>query len=71
MKFTHFRDPLNPQNSIDHFLGYKKALKDYNLEFDDSLIYTYENVTFKEGYEFAKKVHIEHKLGINKFNITL
>jgi len=59
-KIAHFRGPLNPQNSIDRFLGYKKALSDNNLTFDKSLVYTCENVTFEEGYKFAKKIHTEN-----------
>jgi LacI family transcriptional regulator len=26
-KNSHIRGPLNPQNAIDRFIGYKKALK--------------------------------------------
>jgi LacI family transcriptional regulator len=59
-KIAHFRGPLNPQNSIDRFLGYKKALNDNNLTFNKSLVYTCKNVTFEEGYEFAKKIHTEN-----------
>ena len=59
-KIAHIRGPLNPQNSIDRFLGYKKALKDYNLPFDNSLIFTCEKVSFEEGYNFAKKIYTEH-----------
>lgn len=54
---AHFRGPLNPQNSIDRFLGYKKALETYNLPYDKSLVFTCENVTFEEGYNFAKYIH--------------
>lgn len=59
-KIAHFRGPLNPQNSIDRFLGYKKALEVHNLNFDRSLVFTCEKVTFEEGYEFAKKIHTEN-----------
>jgi LacI family transcriptional regulator, galactose operon repressor len=37
-RIAHFRGDLNPQNSIDRFLGYKKALIDHNIEFDPSLV---------------------------------
>ena len=60
-KIAHFRGPLNPQNSIDRFLGYKKALEDYHLTFDNSLVFTCEKVTFEEGYQFAKKIYTKHK----------
>ena len=33
-RIAHFRGDLNPQNSIDRFLGYKQALLDNNIEFD-------------------------------------
>lgn len=60
-KIAHFRGPLNPQNAIDRFLGYKKALEDHQLTFDKSLVYTCEKVSFEEGYEFAKQVHLDGK----------
>jgi LacI family transcriptional regulator len=60
-KISHFRGPLNPQNSIDRYLGYRKALEDHHIKFDSSLIYTCEDVTFEEGYEFAKEIYANHK----------
>ncbi|SNR55971.1 LacI family DNA-binding transcriptional regulator [Lutibacter flavus] len=60
-RIAHFRGPLNPQNSIDRYLGYRKALEDNNIEFDRSLIYTCKNVTFEEGYKFAKEIHEQNK----------
>ena len=69
-KIAHFRGPLNPQGSIDRFLGYKKALEDYTLKFDSSVIFTCEKVSFNEGYEFAKKIHNEHKDVDGIFAIT-
>ncbi len=38
-RIAHFRGPLLPQNSIDRFLGYKKALLDNNMPYDPSLVY--------------------------------
>ncbi|MDD3721763.1 MAG: LacI family DNA-binding transcriptional regulator [Lutibacter sp.] len=69
-KIAHIRGPLNPQNSIDRFLGYKKALTDYNLPFNNSLIFTCEKVSFEEGYNFAKKIYTEHKDVDGIFAIT-
>jgi LacI family transcriptional regulator len=69
-KIAHIRGPLNPQNSIDRFLGYKKALIDYNLPFDNSLVFTCEKVSFEEGYNFAKKIYTEHKDVDGIFAIT-
>lgn len=55
-KIAHIRGPINPQNSIDRFLGYKKALEKNNIPFDSKLVYTCTNVTFEEGLEFAKQI---------------
>lgn len=55
-KIAHIRGPVNPQNAIDRFLGYKKALEKNNLKYDPNLVYTCKNVTFDEGKEFAKRI---------------
>ena len=59
-RIAHFRGPLLPQNSIDRFLGYKKALLDNNMEYDPSLVYIFDDMTFEVGEEFAKKILSEH-----------
>lgn len=59
-KIAHIRGPVNPQNAIDRFLGYKKALEKNNIPFDPKLVYTCKNVTFDEGKEFAKQIIEEH-----------
>jgi LacI family transcriptional regulator len=59
-KIAHIRGPVNPQNAIDRFLGYKKALEKNNIPFDSKLVYTCKNVTFEEGVEFAKQIADEH-----------
>ncbi|WP_309613815.1 LacI family DNA-binding transcriptional regulator [Flavobacterium sp.] len=59
-KIAHIRGPVNPQNAIDRFLGYKKALEKNNIPFDPKLVYTCKNVTFEEGLEFAKQIAAEH-----------
>jgi LacI family transcriptional regulator len=59
-KIAHIRGPLNPQNSIDRFLGYKKALEKNNFVFDPTLVYTCEKVTFQEGYDFTEKITKKH-----------
>jgi len=59
-KIAHIRGPLNPQNSIDRFLGYKKALEKNGLTFDPSLVYPCRNVTYEEGRMFAERIHKEH-----------
>ena len=59
-KIAHIRGPENPQNAIDRFLGYKKALEKNNIPYDSKLVYTCQNVTFKEGVDFAKQILEEH-----------
>lgn len=59
-KIAHIRGPLNPQNSIDRFLGYKKALEKNGHTFDPSLVYPCRNVTYEEGRMFAERIHKEH-----------
>jgi LacI family transcriptional regulator len=59
-KIAHIRGPLNPQNSIDRYLGYKKALEKNGIPFDSKLVYTCEKVNFEEGIEFTKQLFEEH-----------
>jgi len=59
-KIAHIRGPVNPQNAIDRFLGYKKALEKYDIPFDSKLVYTCKNVTFEEGKAFAEQIAKEH-----------
>lgn len=59
-KIVHIRGPLNPQNSIDRYIGYKKALEKNNIPFDSKLVYTCEKVNFEEGMYFAKQIIKEH-----------
>lgn len=56
-RIAHFRGSLQPQNSIDRFLGYKKALIDHGIKFDSSLVYLCDNNDdFNDGYHKAKKL---------------
>lgn len=59
-KIAHIRGPVNPQNAIDRFLGYKKALEKNNIPYDSKLVYTCKNVTFEEGKEFAEEIINDH-----------
>lgn len=59
-KIAHIRGPVNPQNAIDRFIGYKKAIEKNGIPFNSSLVYTCDNVTFEEGLFFAKKIVEEH-----------
>lgn len=62
MRIAHFRGALLPQNSIDRFLGYKKALLDNNLPYDPSLVYICEcgDLSFEEGKKNAKQLLEDH-----------
>ncbi len=59
-KIAHIRGPENPQNAIDRFIGYKKALEKNGFQYDSKLVYTCKNVTFDEGVEFAKQIVEDH-----------
>lgn len=61
-RIAHFRGSLVPQNSIDRFLGYKKALEDHNIPYDPKLVYMCDhNKDFDDGYDNAKKLVENHK----------
>ena len=59
-KIAHIRGPVNPQNAIDRFLGYKKTLEKNNIKYNPNLVYTCKYVTYTEGYAFAKQMLEEH-----------
>ena len=61
-RIAHFRGALLPQNSIDRFLGYKKALLDNNMVFDPALVYLCEcgDNSFEEGRKNAKQLLLDH-----------
>lgn len=71
-RIAHFRGSLQPQNSIDRFLGYKKALINHGIKFDSSLVYLCDNNDdFNDGYNNAKKLVHEHKNDVDAiFAIT-
>ena len=59
-RIAHFRGPLLPQNSIDRFLGYKQALTNNNIQYDPSLVYLLDNMSFEEGQFYAKQLLKDH-----------
>ena len=62
-RIAHFRGALLPQNSIDRFLGYKKALEDHGLTFDPALVYICENVDYDNGRSAALQLIADgHKI---------
>lgn len=60
-KIVHIRGLENPQNSIDRFLGYKKALEKNGIPFDSKLVYGCKSITFEQGVEFAKQIVEDHQ----------
>jgi LacI family transcriptional regulator len=71
-RIAHFRGDLNPQNSIDRFLGYKQALLDNKIPFDNTLVYVCNNnADFEDGYANAKKMIENDKIEVDAiFTIT-
>jgi LacI family transcriptional regulator len=59
-RIAHFRGPLLPQNSIDRFLGYRKALRDNDMPYDPSLLYICNDMSFEEGGDYAAQLMKEH-----------
>ncbi|MDP5045037.1 MAG: LacI family transcriptional regulator [Leeuwenhoekiella sp.] len=59
-RIAHFRGTLIPQNAIDRFLGYKQALKDYNIPYDPSIVYECPAVDFEDGIRNAEKLLQDH-----------
>lgn len=59
-KIAHFRGDLLPQNSIDRFLGYKKALEDHDLPYDSSMVYICERVNYEDGRRAAEQLLNDH-----------
>lgn len=53
---AHLRGPLLPQNSIDRFLGYRKALDQYGLEYKKEWVFTCQDISSDEGYAYAKYI---------------
>lgn len=55
-KIAHIRGALKPQTTIDRFMGYKRALEDYGLEYNNDLVIETNNLSYKEGYEAINKI---------------
>ena len=69
-RIAHFRGALLPQNSIDRFLGYKKALEDHGLTYDSSLVYICDRVDYEDGIAAAKQLLKDHNDVDGIFTIT-
>jgi LacI family transcriptional regulator len=57
---AHLRGPLFPQNSIDRFLGYRKALEKHQLPYKKEWVFTCQDITSDEGYTYAKDILDKH-----------
>lgn len=53
---AHIRGHLKPQTTIDRFMGYKKALQDHGLPFEDHLVYETKKQFFEDGYKAAEDI---------------
>ena len=53
---SHIRGPLKPQTTIDRFMGYKNALKDHGLPFNEALVFETKDLTFEDGYAIAEDI---------------
>ena len=56
-KIAHFRGGLNPQNSIDRYLGYREALSVNNISFDPNKVLISSSGSIEQGYILAKKLY--------------
>lgn len=63
-RIAHFRGPLLPQNSIDRFLGYRKALEDNRIEYDKDLVFICDQISDTEGYDHMQII-LNKKLDID------
>lgn len=57
---AHLRGPLLPQNSIDRFLGYRKALEQYGLEYRKEWVFTCDKISNEEGYAYTQEIIEKH-----------
>lgn len=59
-KIAHIRGPLKPKTTIDRFMGYKNALLKNNIEFDKSLVYASEHLSYEDGYDLTDQILDDH-----------
>lgn len=59
-KIAHIRGPLKPKTTIDRMKGYKAALLKNGMEYDKSLVYVSENLSYEDGYNLADKILKDH-----------
>ena len=52
-RIAHLRGPLLASTSRARYQGYLAALKDHNLQVDESIIYGCNDITLEEGHDYA------------------
>ena len=57
---AHFRGPLLPQNSIDRFLGYRKALDHYGIKYRKEWVFRCDDISSDEGYAYTQSIVEKH-----------
>ncbi|MEZ4828892.1 MAG: LacI family DNA-binding transcriptional regulator [Bacteroidia bacterium] len=55
-RIAHFRGPVIAYTSLNRFEGYKKALQDYGIPYDELLVLACETISMEEGRQFCKTV---------------
>jgi LacI family transcriptional regulator len=57
---AYITGPLKPQTTIDRFKGYKKALENNNISFNNNLVYERDPFSFDDSYQLTEKILAEH-----------
>lgn len=57
---AHLRGPLLPQNSIDRFLGYRKALEKHQLTYKKEWVFTCNSISSDDGYYYTQEILQKH-----------
>lgn len=57
---AHLRGPLLPQNSIDRFLGYRRALEKHQLSYKKEWVFTCNSISSDDGYLFTQEILKNH-----------
>lgn len=60
-RIAHVRGKLNPQTTIDRFIGYKNALRAHNLPYDKTIVFETDHLTYEDGKMVADEIASKHK----------
>ncbi|GMQ28925.1 LacI family DNA-binding transcriptional regulator [Algoriphagus confluentis] len=55
-KIAHLSGRMEVKNAHERFLGYKKALKDHGLEFNEAWVKNCFDISEKEGFDFTQEL---------------